>query len=82
MLSDIFGPDKEKAQAEMKRQFEAEMREVDEMMRQEGREQGLKEGKAQSQKEIAINLKKMGYEADFIAEVLDITIEEVNELLK
>jgi predicted transposase YdaD len=48
--------------------------------RQEGREEGRKEGKREQTKIIALNLIKLNWSIDDIAEVTGLTIKEIEEL--
>ncbi len=49
--------------------------------KEEGLAEGLEKGKLENQKQIALNMQKHGLENDFIAKCLNITSEELEQLL-
>ena len=49
---------------------------------EEGRTESRKEGRTEGIKDIALNMYKKGYPLDNIAEICNLTIEEVNNIIK
>ena len=69
----------EQVKAQIRAQDKYEMDKASEMYY--AKEEGKEEGKLEEKKQIALNMKSKGIEDKFIAECLDIDLDELNELI-